>query len=193
MQLAKGAHGELGRLVEQLLAVASDGERIGARPRLVGEARGAIRPQTHLHARCGERRGRGDLRHASEALAFGAVGAEAEAPYAVTRPAVERAVVDLAERERHVEELIGAERELLGERDQVGRIGTEEPPVEPAIEPPGEPGIRRHERADVGKPHVGEVGGGELRQCLDHPARLQRAVGEDADAQLPLLRAGREG
>ena len=36
-----------------------------------------------------------------------------------------------------------------------------------------------------------EVGGRELGERLDRPARLERAVGEDADAELPRLRAGR--
>ena len=102
VQLAQRAVGELGGFAQELVAVARHGERISARPRLVGEARRPVRREAHLNAGSGERLGGGHFGEAGEGLALRAVGAEAEAPHAVARPAVERAVVDLAERECHV-------------------------------------------------------------------------------------------
>src|SRR5205823_3911946 len=81
-----------------------------------------------------------------------------------------------------VERLRGAERELLGKRNEIRGIAAEEAPVQAAIEAPGGARRRRHERADIREAHVGEVGRGELDERLDHPARLQRADGKNADA-----------
>ncbi len=166
--------------------MARDGEGIGARPRLVGEPGRTICREAHLHAGGGQRLAAGDLRQAGEGLGLGAVGAEAEAPCAVARLAVERAVVDLAQGEGDVERLARGEGKSLGERDEIGGVGAEEAPVEAAVEAPGRARRRGYERADIGEAHLGEIGRRQLGERLDHPARLQRPVGEDADAQLLL-------
>ena len=188
MELAHGAIGEFRGLAQQLVAVAGDGEGIGARPRLIGEPRGPVGREAYFQARGAEWLGRRDFRQPGERLAERAVGAEAEAPHAIACPALESRVLHGAERERDVERRIGRPgRELISEQHRIGGRGAEEPPVERVIDAPGERRGAGRRAARFDQAHIGELGGGELGERLHYPARLQRRIGKDADAQfLPL-------
>ena len=50
MQLAQSPVGELGGLAQKLVAIARHGERISARPRLIGQARRSVGREAHLDA-----------------------------------------------------------------------------------------------------------------------------------------------
>jgi hypothetical protein len=188
VELAQRAHREFGGLGEQVLAVARHRQRVSARARLVGEPRRGAGRETRRQARPAQR----------------LVLCEAEAPHALARDAVEAGVVELAQREGDVEI----------ETREAGRVETpahgagmryvpreldallpvardaERGAVERAVEPPPPRRVRppwifragRDER-DFGEPARRHLGEG-----VDHPARLQRRVGEDADPQLPRLR-----
>jgi hypothetical protein len=133
VQLAQRARREFDRLLEQLAAVAGHRQRIGARPRAVGEARHRAGGEAHAEARGAQRR-------AGQHLAF---AVDAEAPHAAARDAVERRVVGGAEGEHHVElaplEVRRALPERQAEQGQVPRlrqVGAEFPAVEAAVGAP---------------------------------------------------------
>src|SRR6185369_7345870 len=111
-----------------------------------------------------------------------AVGAEA--PDAVARDAVEAAVVDLAQREDDVE-VPGVSRPDLHLRQIFKNTSVRRK----------SPSLDALEQRLAGLAHaelhdLGEVRTRDALERLQHPARLQRGVGDDADAQTPGLRTG---
>src|SRR5258708_19746255 len=77
---------------------------------------------------------------------------------------------------------------MLGKHHLLGGIGSEEPAIERAVEAPGRRRAGGQQLADLDQAHVGELRRRELGERLDHPARLQRPVGEHADTQPARLR-----
>jgi hypothetical protein len=103
MEVAKRARDEFCCFRQQAFATARKREGEGARPRLVREAIGQARAAVDADARGQDRRPADHLAHTRKRLAGVLVLAEAVAPHAAARQALERCVVDIAERERHIE------------------------------------------------------------------------------------------
>src|SRR5687767_12347584 len=73
---------------------------------------------------------------------------------------------------------------------RVGEIGPEQLAVQPAVEAPQQGFLRRNPFFYGNQGNQSEIRPRDLVEGLDHPARLQPRVGEDADAQPPRLGRG---
>src|SRR6185295_16530620 len=102
----------------------------------------------------------------------------------------ELGVVEPAQDEGDVERRVHQGRlQVFLHAHAIGGIGAEHAPVERAVHLPEQRLGAGARVARLDQPHLGELGAGDARQRLDHPARLQRRVGEDAYAQLFRLAA----
>src|SRR6185503_1692897 len=188
LRFAQGAQRKLRGLLQQRGAVARHRKRMGARPRLVGDARRGAGREAHRERGAGQRLARRDL--------VRAVGLQA--PHAEVRDALERRLVQLAERERHVEvereQVVerrfqqAAMRQLVHQIERFAAIGAERPLVQTAIGLEQERRRVRRPARDAERDDLRAVGARDLRERLRDPARLQARAGEHPHAQLARLR-----
>ncbi len=152
---------------------------------MVSEPRRARARQAHREPRRGQRRGVRDLEHAGGGFAVGLALAEAEAPDAVARDALQLRIVDVAQNEGDIEVVL---RKIF------------------FVEPAGR--AMQHLLAEVvliaagsgprPSPSLawrvyGKLDRWAFGKGVDHPARLAARAGEDADAQLARARSRRKG